>query len=75
VPPATSKCETACAESNPWLIHENPADISRRKHNCIYDSDLNFFLPFMILNFVFSLQLGFLSLEEKVPVARVDFML
>lgn len=45
VPPATSKCETACAEleSNPWFIHENPADISRRKDNCIYESYLNFF--------------------------------
>lgn len=44
VPPATSNCETACAEleSNPWLIHENPVDISRREHNCIYASHLIF---------------------------------
>lgn len=42
--PATSKRETGCAESNPWFIHENPADISKRKHNnCIYKSYLKFF--------------------------------
>lgn len=47
VPPATSKCEIACAEfeSNPWFIHENPADISRRKHSCIHYSYLKFVFP------------------------------
>lgn len=78
VPPATSTCEIACAEfeSNPWFIHENPADISRRKHSCIINRLLKNCLPFIVLYFaLLAVGIPWFSLEEQAPVAQVVFTL